>query len=218
MLQNIIDDMDGMDARLRSIAPTGYTLAVNIRYFTPEFYVSSYPKPWVEIYTTRRYALFDPVTLWCRFNEGVTRWSDIEFSALRSVSNIVMEHAQSFGLRYGGATALCSDGGRGVKSLLCGAREDRELDDAELVDLQNILVEIMGAVGQHAGLSEAELETLRDIGMGMTHNEIADARRISPATVKKRLERARVILGARNGVHAVAIAAKRGLILTEPTF
>jgi len=52
----------------------------------------------------------------------------------------------------------------------------------------------------------------------MTHNEIADARMISPATVKKRLERARVILGARNGVHAVAIATRRGLILTEPTF
>lgn len=218
MLKNFIDDMEGMDARLRSIAPKGYTLAVNIRYFTPEFYVSAYPEAWVELYTSRRYALFDPVTLWCRFNEGVTRWSDIEFTALRSVSNIVMEHAQSFGLRYGGAAALCGDGSRGIKSLICGAREDRELDDGELSDLQTILGEIIGAVGQHAGLSEVELEMLRDLGMGLTHNEIADARMISPATVKKRLERARVILGARNGVHAVAIAAKRGLILTDPTF
>lgn len=138
MLQNIIDDMEGMETRLRSIAPQGYTLAVNIRYFTPEFYVSAYPEAWVELYTSRRYALFDPVTLWCRFNEGVTRWSDIEFSALRSVSNVVMEQAQGFGLRYGGAAALCGDAGRGVKSLLCGAREDRELDEAELADLQSI--------------------------------------------------------------------------------
>ena len=59
---------------------------------------------------------------------------------------------------------------------------------------------------------------LRDIAKGMTHNEIADARRISPATVKKRLERAREVLGARNAVHAVAIATRRGLILTDPTF
>lgn len=207
-----------MDARLRSIAPKGYTLAVNIRYFTPEFYVSALPEAWVEVYTSRRYAIFDPVTLWCRFNEGVTRWSDIEFSAMRSVDNIVIEQAKSFGLRYGGAAALCADAGRGVKNLLCGAREDRELDDVEISDLQAILVEIMGAVGQHAGLSEAELDMLRDIGIGMTHNEIADARRISPPAVKKRLERARVILGAKNGVQAVAIAAKRGLILTDPTF
>lgn len=218
MLQNIIDDMDGMEARLLSIAPKGYTLAVNIRYFTPEFYISAYPDPWVEIYTTRRYALFDPVTLWCRFNEGVTRWSDIEFNALRSVTNIVMEHAESFGLKFGGAAALRSGAGSGVKSLLCGARDDRELDDEELADLGAILEEISAAVGQHAGLSETELEMLRDIAMGMTHNEIADARMISPATVKKRLERARVILGARNAVHAVAIATRRGLILTDPTF
>jgi len=218
MLQNIIDDLDGMDARLRSIAPKGYTLVINIRYFTPEFYISAYPEPWVEIYTARRYAIFDPVTLWCRFNDGVTRWSTIEFSALRSVGNIVMDQAKTFGLNFGGAATLRSDAGNGVKSLLCGAREDRELDDEELADLENILREITDAVGQHAGLSEVELDMLRDLGMGMTHNEIADARMISPATVKKRLERARVILGAKNGVHAVAIAARRGLILTDPTF
>ena len=218
MLQNIIDDMAGVDARLRSIAPRGYALALNVRYFTPEFYLATYPVAWVDIYTARRYALFDPVTLWCRFNEGVTRWSDIEFRALRSVGNHVMDHAQSFGLRFGGAAALHNRSEIGVKSLLCGARDDRELNDAELEGLGEILDELTNAVGQHAGLSEAELDMLRDIAIGMTHNEIADARMISPATVKKRLERARVILGARNGVHAVAIATRRGLILTEPTF
>lgn len=218
MLKNIIDDMDGVDARLRLIAPKGYTLAVNIRYFTPEFYVSVYPDQWVDIYTARRYAFFDPVTLWCRFNEGATRWSDIEFSALRSVTNIVMDHARVFGLRFGGAAAMRSGTGSGLKSVLSGARDDREMDDGELAELAAILAKISDAVGHHAGLSEAEVDTLRDIAMGMTHNEIADARRISPATVKKRLERARVILGAKNGVHAVAIATRRGLILTEPTF
>ena len=36
--------------------------------------------------------------------------------------------------------------------------------------------------------------------------------------IKKRLERAREVLGARNAVHAVAIATRRGLIFTDPTF
>jgi DNA-binding CsgD family transcriptional regulator len=218
VLENILDDIDEVDARLRSIVPKGYSLAVNIRYFTPEFYTSAYPDAWVEIYTARRYALLDPVTLWCRFNEGVTRWSDIDFRALRGVGQHIMDQALGFGLRFGGATAVRSGEGSGVKSLLCGAREDRELSDSELIELEAILVQITGAVGQHAGLSEAELNTLRDLALGMTHNEIADARSVSPATVKKRLERARVILGARNGVHAVAIATRRGLILTDPTF
>lgn len=218
MLQNIIDDMEGVEARLQQIAPLGYTLAVNIRYFTPEFYISTYPEAWVEIYTTRRYALFDPVTLWCRFNDGVARWSEIEFVAFQSVGKIVMDHAQTFGLNFGGAAAIQSGSGKGTRSLLCGARGDREFRDCELVELLSILEEVSSAVGQHAGLSEAELEMLRDIAMGMTHNEIADARMISPATVKKRLERARDVLGARNAVHAVAIATKRGLILPDPTY
>jgi len=218
VLQNIIDDMEGMEARLRSIVPLGYNLAVNIRYFTPEFLTSTYPEAWVEIYAVRRYALFDPVTLWCRFNEGASRWSDIEFGALQNVGKIVMDHAQTFGLKFGGAAAMRSGSGKGTKSVLSGARSDRELYDDELAELLSILEEISAAVGQHAGLSESELEMLRDIAKGMTHNEIADARRISPATVKKRLERAREVLGARNAVHAVAIATRRGLILTDPTF
>jgi len=218
MLQNIIDDMEGMDARLMSIGPKGYMLALNIRYFTPEFYLATYPPQWVEIYTSRRYALFDPVTFWCRFNEGTTRWSEIEFGALRGPGNLVMQQAESYGLKFGGATAIRNGAEARVKSVLCVAREDRELTDDELASLAEILEQISAAVGRHAGLSEPELEILRDLALGMTHNEIADARRISPATVKKRLERARVVLGARNGVHAVAIAAKRGLILTDPTF
>ena len=218
MLQNIIHDMEGMDARLMAIGPKGYMLALNIRYFTPEFYLATYPPQWVEVYTARRYALLDPVTFWCRFNEGVTRWSGIEFSALRGAGNHIMQQAESHGLKFGGAASIRSGAEAGVKSILCVAREDRELSDDEMASLAGILEQISDAVGQHAGLSESELETLRDLALGMTHNEIADVRMISPATVKKRLERARVVLGARNGVHAVAIATRRGLILTDPTF
>lgn len=61
-------------------------------------------------------------------------------------------------------------------------------------------------------------EALRDLAAGLTHNEIADLRGVSPATIKKRLERAREVPGARNAVHAVAIATRRGLILRDPTF
>ena len=56
---------------------------------------------------------------------------------------------------------------------------------------------------------------LRDLAAGQTQKEIAIARQISPETVKKRLERARIALDARNAVHAVAIATKRGLILND---
>lgn len=218
MLQNIFDDMEGVEARLREIAPGGYALTINIRHLTPEFFVSTYPTEWVTIYTERRYALFDPVTVWCRFNEGIKRWSDIDIGVLKGVGSHVMTHAAQYGLVYGGAVSLANKAHPAIKSLVSGAREDREMSVEELAELAAMLERIVEAVGQHAGLTEAELETLRDLATGMTHDEIADRQKISPATVKKRIERVRKVLGARNAVHAVAIAARRGLILTDPTF
>lgn len=218
MLQNIFADMQGVETRLREIVPGGYALTINIRHLTPEFFVSTYPSDWVMIYTERRYALFDPVTVWCRFNEGIKRWSDIDIGVLRGVGNHVMTHAAQFGLVYGGAVSLSNKSNPAVKSLISGGRADREMTDEELTELAEILDRIVEAVGQHAGLSVPELETLRDLATGMTHDDIADRHGISPATVKKRIERVRKVLGARNAVHAVAIAARRGLILTDPTF
>lgn len=76
MLQNILDDMAGLEGRILGCAPMGYALAINIRGFTPEFYLTTYPDEWVKIYHHRRYALFDPATIWSRFHEGRIRWSE----------------------------------------------------------------------------------------------------------------------------------------------
>lgn len=218
MLQNILSDMDGLEARLRRVAPMGYMLALNIRHLTPEYFQASYPDDWVRIYTERRYVLFDPIVVWARFAQGRIRWSEIQGGFSRGAGKHVLEHAGRFGLTYGGAVSSRGPAGDHSLCVLSGARQDRELQDAELEEMSSILDAMVAAVGKHAGVSEVELEALRDLADGLTHNEIADRRGISPATVKKRVERARVVLGGRNAVHAVAIATRRGLILTDPTF
>ena len=217
MLQNILDDMEGLESRIRVIAPMGYALAVNIRGFTPEFYLTTYPEDWVKIYHERRYALFDPVTIWSRFHEGAVRWSEIAMPAVLKAGNHVLEHARRYDLVHGGGVSARAIAGAHARSILFGARQDREMTDDELAELAEILEVVMTAVGQHAGLSESELDALRSLAAGLTHNEIADQGRVSPSTIKKRIERAREVLGARNAVHAVAIATKRGLILSDPT-
>ena len=155
------------------------------------------------------------MTIWWRFNEGCTRRSEIELTTAQAAGELVMQQAASFGLVYGGCASVRNAADRSLKSLVVGGRSDRELTDNELDELAIIATEIMQSIGPHAGLSEWELSALRDLAEGLTHNEIADLRRVSPATVKKRIERARLRLGARNAVQAVAIATKRGLILNE---
>jgi DNA-binding CsgD family transcriptional regulator len=215
MLQNIVGNMDELEARIHAIAPMGYTLAVNVRLYTPEFYLTTFPEDWVRQYNGARLAFHDPVLTWCRLHNGTMRWSEIPVPYDARIDRHLLDRAEHYGLKFGGVVSRANQWGEGAKSLLSAAREDRELSDMELQELADILDEIAVAVGRHAGLTEEELAALRDLATGMTHIEIADLRAVSPSTVKKRIERARIKLGARNALHAVALATKRGLIPTD---
>lgn len=208
-------DMTDFEDRLAAIAPMGFTLAVNVRSLTPEYMLSTYPEDWVRIYAERRYMLFDPVSIWGRLYSGRVRWSEIDLGPFNQLGAYVMDQAQKHGLVYGGGAARNEMGGDGTMSFLFGARADREMTDGELAETESILDQILRRIGPHSGMSEVEMETLRDLAAGWTHKEIAHARGVSIDTVKKRLERARQVLSARNAVHAVAIATKRGLILND---
>ena len=218
MLENILPDLGAVDTRLQKLFPAGYSMALNVRHMTPEFVRATYDPEWIRIYTAKRYALFDPVVTWTRFEVGATRWSEIPPGFVRADGQHVLQHAQQYGLNFGAAASSRGEDGDHCLSFLAGARSDRELTDVEVTKLSAILAEIVTAVGKHAGLTKVELEALRDLAAGLTHNEIADKRGVSPATIKKRLERARQVLGGRNAVQAVAIATRRGLILTDPNF
>lgn len=61
-------------------------------------------------------------------------------------------------------------------------------------------------------LHPRELETLRLLSQGYTFKEIAVFMGIQWQTIKNRLTVVRSKLGARNTIHAVAIAKDRGLI------
>lgn len=213
MLENVIPDFAEIEARTLTIANAGYTLALNIRHFTPEYYRSMFPDRWLQEYTRARYVLFDPVTIWSAANTGTTRWSEISLPLVSSAGREILSAAATHGLRYGGLAVMRSEDGRGAKCLLSVARNDRELTDDELKSVEALLEQLSHKLGNHAGLSGEELETLRLLATGLTHEEAAVAMDVSAGAVKKRLERARKILGARNAIHAVAIATKRGLIM-----
>jgi DNA-binding CsgD family transcriptional regulator len=217
MLENIAPNHEDAEAMLAEIAPAGYTLTLNVKNLTPQFYVSNYPDLWIEKYTSARYVMFDPVALWSLVNCGRTRWSEINVG-FRTTGQRVFEEAKKFGLNFGAACVLRNEKSNRQKCAIFAARTDREFNDSEMQMLEHFLNTTMDRVGAFAGLTEIELETLRDLASGMTHGEIAVLRQISSATVKKRIERARVVLRARNAIHAVSIATKRGLIIEQPLF
>ena len=44
MVWTIVPEMAHLDARLRAIAPMGYSIVIHVRSLTPEHYVSTYPE------------------------------------------------------------------------------------------------------------------------------------------------------------------------------
>lgn len=215
MLENLVPDHLGVEKNLKEISPSGFTLMMNLRALTPQVYVTTYPPRWQERYAKQRYALLDPVVRWASDNDGKVRWSAIDpLYSLQSGGEVTTE-AAGYGLKFGATVALTNRRSFGQKCALFGARSDRELFDDEVDYLATVLKALAVHLGPHAGLSEAELETLRDLASGMTHVEVAQRRNIAAATVKKRIERARIALRAKNATQAVAIAVTRGLLADD---
>ena len=61
-------------------------------------------------------------------------------------------------------------------------------------------------------VTQRELEILTAVSNGHTYIRVARAMFLSVHTVKAHMEHIRGKLGARNGVHAVAIAIREGII------
>lgn len=216
MVWTIVPEMAHLDARLRAIAPMGYSLVIHVRSLTPEHYVSTYPERWVEIYTERQYAMFDPVNLWARTHSGRIRWSEVPVEKLSPAGTLIMDHAREYGLNYGCGVSRSRIEEYGTLSCLFCAREDRELTDGELDEVEGIFKQLLASIEAARPLSETERAILSDLANGLPYKEVAHRQGVSTETIKKRLERIRDLLGARNSVQAVAIATKRGLILNQP--
>lgn len=211
-LQRLLPSWPAYHDRLMTLGPMGYTLALNVRYLTPQIYVSTFPDSWVSEYTKGRYVLLDPVALWCAAHTGNTRWSDISVPTHILSKRGVMARAAKAGLRYGAAS---SQRNRALNSQHCAlsiSREDREIEPEELEEIANILAVVIKHVGAFGGLTAEQMAVLSELAKGCQLAEVAEKLGVSEPTVKRRLEAARKSLGAKNAMQAVAIVAARGLL------
>jgi len=216
MLWKIVPNLREIDARLREIGAAGYSLVVNVRGLTPEYYLSTFPEHWLSLYAERQYAVFDPVSIWARLNSGRIRWSEIRPAGLTPVQEFILNRGADYGLVYGGGASRSEPERPGTFSFLFCARSDRELLDEELDVIEESLDVILSAVSEQPGFGDQDLRILSELARGSSQKEIAAALTLSRETIKKRIEKIRIQLGARNSTHAVSLAQRKGLILTLP--
>ena len=191
-----------------SIAPAGHYVALRLGFISPEEELNTFPAAWIDHYTAKGFALFDPLMRWIYSAQGVARWSELTLPDPMGV----MESYARFGMPFG-AVVCVTDEERPRRTFGYFGRRDRELSAAELAQLEQALraVHFQEAESGQA-LTRAQTEALRLLSRGMRLKEIAHVLGISESAVKARLKSAMARMDARTPVQAASIAAQRGLL------
>lgn len=110
---------------LKAAAPTGYAIALHIRFATPTFLFQTYPKAWIDYYSGHGLVMRDPTVRWGLDNVGTVRWSELRHADQDDVLTVAARH----GLDHGFSAALDDGGSRTIASF---TRDGRDFEDAEV--------------------------------------------------------------------------------------
>ena len=180
-------------------------MAFNFTFRGPEHFVSEYAQEWQDIYDKRNYYFVDPILIWNISKQGNIRWSEVKLPDVRGV----LTECKKFNMNFGASFSRKINGKRSVLAL---ARSDREFTDDEISHLSDKFDFLADCVLGQCGLTDKELEVLRDLRDGSTYKDIGERLEISVPTVKARAEKARKKLGAKTTMQAVASASIRNFI------
>jgi len=195
--------------KVKEIGPAGFRLVRNASVTDKVLdYIEGMPQAWVDLYIAQGYAMSDPVLIWSMLNSGAMRWSDIPVQDF----NGVLEKAKVFGLNFGVVVSQIQDG---RFSILSVARSDREYSQSEIDQVKRLLAEALSEQDDALTLKPKELEVLWALSQGASLEEIATEKGIAISTVKKRLNKARVELGAHSTIQAVAQAVRLNLFVDQ---
>ena len=146
--------------RLSSLAPGGYALGFHIELMAPKFFFQTYPKSWLDHYSSNGLIMVDPTVAWGFEHTGTQRWSGLDDSSG------VMKMAAKHGMKYGVVIATVSGDSRSFGSF---SRTEREFTDSEIEDLQSGVVAIHSNTAGTAKLDADTVEHLKKISIMVTH-------------------------------------------------
>lgn len=201
-----ISTIINLENHLGEIAPAGYYIGLRVGFYAPEAEINTFCSEWVERYTIEALALFDPLRHWALTNVGAARWSEIS----NEKPNQVLTLYDSYGCSYGAVIAIHKKNDGAKRSIAYFSRPDRELRDAEIKKLFQILSRAHNN-RTTLTLTNAQNQALSMYASGKRHKQIAFELEISESAVKARLKSAVNRLGATNTVQAAAIAIQNKL-------
>ena len=145
---------------LRTLAPAGYALGFHIAYTTPKFMFQTYPKEWLDYYSSNGLVMNDPMVAWGFENTGAKRWS-----ALADPAG-VMKAAADHGIPYGVVVTVASNDSRSI----CGfGKADAEFTDDEIASIEAAVQAIHDETADTAMLDDDTVAQLKKMSIMVTH-------------------------------------------------
>jgi LuxR family transcriptional regulator len=146
--------------RLHKISPAGYALGFHIKMMAPTYVFQTYPKAWLDHYSSAGLVMVDPMVAWGFINEGTERWSNLDDNSG------VMAQAADYGMKFGIVIALATGNSRSLGGL---ARSDREFTDDEVAQIVAEVRSIHDATAGTSTLSPETLAHLKKMAVMVTH-------------------------------------------------
>jgi LuxR family transcriptional regulator len=142
-------------------SPAGLAVALHIDFTAPRYLVQSYPRQWLDHYSTSGLVLDDPTVRWGLGNIGCIRWGDLGMIDDRGV----LEQARDFGIMNGVTLAIVEAGSRSIASF---ARSDRDFDDGEIRELERHFSELHRLTLDQSKLTASEQRALIELSVQTT--------------------------------------------------
>jgi LuxR family transcriptional regulator len=143
-------------------SPSGFAIALHVRFTRPTYLFQTYAKPWMDRYSAAGMVMHDPVVRWGLQNTGHRLWS--ELSEIDTVG--VFEQAKDFGIMNGVAIGIVGGESRSLGGF---GRADRDFDAEEIRELEYLLSQLHVATEGLGHLSERDQRALVELSVRLTH-------------------------------------------------
>ena len=148
-------------AKLKKLCPAGYAIAADIEFTAPEYLFQTYPKAWLDEYSSRGLVLRDPTVSWGLQNEGEIEWADL----IGADEAGVFKYAKDHWLEYGFTISTINDGFRSISSFSSG----REFTDTERAEIRTKLHSLLDELKNAHESAPEEIEKIKKISIALTH-------------------------------------------------
>jgi LuxR family transcriptional regulator len=147
---------------LDELSPAGCAIALHISFTSPKYMFQTYPKRWLDYYSSSGLVMHDPVAHWGLQNTGSIRWKDLAAIDPKGV----LEQAKDFGLMNGVAISVFLSGSRSIAGF---ARADRDYLSDEIEEMEDVLAMLHRTTATPGPLRECDRRVLTELSIRLTH-------------------------------------------------